>query len=123
MANHIVSAEPATREPLDAMAGAVQTAIRAARDGAADARESVAQAMPAVNRFLSRFVYTTAYSLSYGVVFPTMLLVHAVPKDNALVHGLIDGGHAAKEAVERLRSGSAMPDDSADSERNGATED
>jgi hypothetical protein len=67
----------------------------------------VDRAVPAVSRFVSRLVYTTSYSLSYGVVFPVMLVARAVPKENALVHGLVDGARAAKEMVEHWQGGGA----------------
>lgn len=104
--NHVVGAsEP---DPLKSVADAMETAVQAARHGAADARAAVDRAIPAVSQFVSRFVYTTSYSLSYGVVFPVMLLARAVPKDNALVHGLVDGAQAAKDMVEDWRGAPAV---------------
>ena len=55
--------------------------------------------MPAISDFVGRLVYTTCYAVSYGVVFPTVFVIQAVPKDNALVHGLVDGAHAARDAI------------------------
>jgi hypothetical protein len=81
----------------------METAVRAARDGAADARAAVDRAIPAISQFVSRFVYTTSYSVSYGVVFPVMLLARAIPRDNALVHGLVDGARAATDMVDDWR--------------------
>jgi hypothetical protein len=94
-------------DPLRAAADAMATAVQAARDGAEDARQSVEKFLPAANRFVNRFVYTTCYTMSYGVVFPTMLMVRSIPKDNAIVHGLTDGGLAARDAVVRMREKSA----------------
>jgi hypothetical protein len=48
---------------------------------------------------LGRITYATAYAITYTIVFPLALVARAVPKDNALVHGLIDGAHAAREFV------------------------
>jgi hypothetical protein len=48
---------------------------------------------------MSRLVYTTSYAVSFGVVFPTLFVVQALPKDNALIHGLVDGAHAAQDAL------------------------
>ena len=87
-------------DPLKSVADAMETAVQAARDGASDARAAVDRAIPAISQFVSRFVYTTSYSISYGVVFPAMLIARAVPKDNALVHGLVDGARAAREMAE-----------------------
>jgi hypothetical protein len=94
--------------PSEAAAGTMDTAVRAARDGAADARAAVDRALPAISRFVSRFVYTTSYSLSYGFVFPTMLLVRVIPKDNALVHGLVDGAQAATDLVDDWQAGRSV---------------
>ena len=105
--NHIAGAPEA--DPLKSVADAMETAVQAARDGAADAKAAVDRAIPAISQFVSRFVYTTSYSLSYGFVFPAMLLVRAVPKDNALVHGLVDGVQAAKDMVEDWKGGQASP--------------
>ncbi len=90
----------AETDPAKSVSSAMETAMQAARDGAADAREAVDRAIPAISRFVSRFVYSTSYSVSYGVVFPVMLLARAVPKDNAFVHGLIDGAQAARDMVD-----------------------
>lgn len=106
MADHGV-VEASETDPLKSVADAMETAVQAARDGAADARAAVDRAIPAISEFVSRFVYTTSYSISYGVVFPTMLLARAIPKDNALVHGLVDGAQAAKDMVEDWQGGRA----------------
>jgi hypothetical protein len=89
-----------TTDPAQSVSNAMETAIQAAREGAADARAAVDRALPVISEFVSRFVYTTSYSISYGVVFPAMLLARAVPKDNALVHGLVDGARAATDMVD-----------------------
>jgi hypothetical protein len=90
-------------DPLKTVADAMEHAVQAAREGAADARAKVDEALPAVNRFMSRFVYTTCYTLSYGVVFPTVLVARSIPKDNAFVHGFVDGAHAAVDMVDEMR--------------------
>ena len=58
-------------------------------------RARASEIMPARRTFLGRTIYSTSYAVSYGVVFPTMLVVRAMPKDNALFHGLADGAEAA----------------------------
>jgi hypothetical protein len=90
-------------DPLKTVADAMEHAVQAAKDGALDAKAKVDQALPAVNRFASRFVYTTCYTISYGVVFPSVLLARSVPKDNPIVHGLVDGAHAAVDMVEEMK--------------------
>jgi hypothetical protein len=94
------------REPLDASAGTLEIVSRAARDGAADAREAATRAWSATSLFFSRFVYTACYTVSYGVVFPTMLAAHSIPKNNAAVRGLIDGAQAAIQRADEVRTSS-----------------
>ncbi len=66
-------------------------------DGTHETQLSVGAVFPATGRFLSRIIYNTSYAVSFGVTLPVMMVVHVVPKENALVHGLIDGGRAARD--------------------------
>jgi hypothetical protein len=91
-----------TQDPLETSAGALDLVTKAARDGAADASEAAARTWDATSRFASRLVYITCYSLSYGVVFPAMLLARAIPRNNEAVRGLIDGAQAAIHKVDEL---------------------
>jgi hypothetical protein len=84
-------------------AGPLETIAKAARDGAADAREMANRVWANSSLFLCRFVYTTSYTLSYGVVFPASLLARTIPKDNAAVRGLIDGARAAADKVHQMK--------------------
>ena len=73
------------------------------------------KALPAASRFLSRFVYTTSYTFSYGVVFPAVLIAKSIPSNNAIVHGFIDGARAATDTVDQWKSsrvGSSLIDSS-----------
>ena len=79
-------------DPLKAVADAMEAAVEAAKEGAADAREIGRADAPGRGTGCSRtFAYKTCYAISYGVVFPSVLLARSVPQDNALVHGLVDG--------------------------------
>ena len=89
------------------MAGTLQVVRQAARDGASDAQEAAARTWETTSLFVSRLVYTTCYTVSYGVIFPAALIARAIPRDNVAVQGLIDGAHAAKQKVEQLQ-GSSM---------------
>jgi hypothetical protein len=91
--------ETPAADPLRSAADAMALALQAAREGASDAQERVNQMMPAVGGFVSRLTYTTCYAVSYGVVFPSLLVARAVPKDNAIVNGLVDGARAARDAI------------------------
>jgi len=94
-------------DPLRAVADAMDAAVQAAKDGAEHARTRATDALPAASQFLSQAVYKASYSVSFGVVFPAMLVARWLPKDNAVVHGLIDGAQAAIEMVDEMRSRSA----------------
>jgi hypothetical protein len=76
--------------------------LRAARRGAADAREAAARIWPATGSFVSRLVYTTCYATAYGVAFPAILLARSVPANNAAAQGFFDGTAAARQKVEEL---------------------
>jgi hypothetical protein len=110
MSDEATSIETPSADPLRSAADAMAVALQAARDGAADAQERVSQMMPAVGGFVSRLTYTTCYAVSYGVVFPTLLVARAVPKDNAIVNGLVDGARAARDAIEARQSEPATAD-------------
>jgi hypothetical protein len=52
-------------------------------------------------RFLSKLVYTTGYGVSFGFVFPSVLVARMVPKENALVRGMIAGGTDAAARAQQ----------------------
>ena len=54
---------------------------------------------PATGRTISRMIYGTCYYFSFGIAFPTLLVVGWLPKNNPVYHGLVDGGRAANDAV------------------------
>jgi hypothetical protein len=107
MSDEAVTKETRSTDPLRSAADAMSMALQAAKDGAADAQERVSDMMPAIGGFLSRLTHTTCYAVSYGVVFPTLLVARAVPKDNAIVNGLVDGARAARDALDSRRPGTA----------------
>ena len=97
------AAKASSRDPLKTVADALDTAVKAAKDGATDARATAGKALPAAGRFLSRFVYTTSYTFSYGVVFPAVMIAKSIPANNAVVHGFVDGARAASDMVDQLK--------------------
>jgi hypothetical protein len=97
-------------DPLKAVADAMDAAVKAAKEGAEDARTTAAEALPAAGQMLSRLAYNTCYAISYGVVFPTVLAVRAIPTNNAVVHGFIDGAHAAVDMVHEMKPKPVPPD-------------
>ena len=101
MAKSVAAKKPT--DPLKTVAAALDTAVKAAKDGAADARATAGKAIPAAGRFLSRFVYTTSYTFSYGIVFPAVLIAKSIPTNNAVVHGFVDGARAASDTVDQMK--------------------
>jgi len=102
MARHL-AAKASSHDPVNSVAGAWDIALRAAKNGAADAKETAGKALPAAGRLLSQLVYNTSYSLSYGVVFPTVLIAKSIPANNAVVNGFVDGARAANDWVDELK--------------------
>jgi hypothetical protein len=92
----------ATPNSVQAPGSAMDLVLRAARDGASDASEAAAKFWSQAGTVLSRAVYVTAYTISYGVVFPVALVARSVPQDNAAVRGLIEGAHAAGQKVDAI---------------------
>jgi hypothetical protein len=76
--------------------------------GASEIQTRVSEALPATSRFLGRAVYKTSYALSFGMVFPVMMVVRVMPKNNAMVHGLVDGAMAARDRVHEWRGESIV---------------
>ena len=72
--------------------------------GASDAKIMANKFIPISGNIISKSVYGVCYGLSYGLVFPTMLLVSILPTNNAFCHGLADGARAANDSVSRLRA-------------------
>ena len=92
MAEQAQTTSPETSE-------ASQITGKAVEDAMASGSQGTSETIPANRNFVSRAIYSTSYAVSYGVVFPTMLIVRAMPKDNALYHGLVDGAEAARKRV------------------------
>ncbi len=89
-------------DPFVAVADAMQSAADSMTHGAAAARDAAVEAMPSIGQFANRFIYSTCYTLSYGVVFPLALVALSVPQNNPLVHGLVDGSRAARNKVDEM---------------------
>jgi len=91
-------------DPLRIVADALDTAVQTTKEGVEKARTTASDAIPAVGQFLSQAAYKTCYGISFGVVYPTMLIVSLIPKNNAAVHGFIDGAHAAMDSMNEMKS-------------------
>jgi hypothetical protein len=97
-------------DPLKAVADAMDAAVQAVKEGAESAKLTAADAWPAASQFLSRAVYKTSYAVSYGLVFPAALISRSIPRNNAFVHGLVDGARAASDAVRSTGDAPADPE-------------
>jgi hypothetical protein len=104
------SATSAGTDPLKAVADAMDAAVRAAKEGAEDARTTAVEALPAAGQMLSRLIYNTCYAVSYGIVFPTVFVARSIPANNAAVHGFVDGAHAAVDMVREMKQKSSAAD-------------
>jgi hypothetical protein len=92
----------ASADSLGEVHGAMDLAVRAARQGAADASEAAARAWSATGLVAAKFAYRASYTLSFGVVFPVAFVARAIPRDNAAIRGLVEGARAASRGVDRL---------------------
>ena len=54
---------------------------------------------------LYRAVYRVGYCLSFGIMLPTLLIVRAIPLNNAFGDGLCDGALAAKDTSAAAYAG------------------
>jgi hypothetical protein len=97
------AAKVTSLDPLKIVADAMDKAFKAAKGGTTDAKAAAGRALPAAGRFLSRFVYTTSYTFSYGFVFPAVLIARSIPANNAVVHGFVDGARAASDTVDQWK--------------------
>jgi len=86
----------------ESVSGTLDVISDAAKRGAEDASAAASRTLKSAAQFANRFVYTTCYTISYGVVFPTMLLVRSIPRDNAAVRGVIDGADDARAKADEV---------------------
>ena len=92
--------DTAINDPLHSVADALDAAVErgAGRNGGRKG-EGIRLHCRLIASSLSGLTYKTCYAVSYGIVFPTILVVRAIPKENAVVQGVIDGARAAIELV------------------------
>lgn len=58
-------------------------------------------------KFAQKLVYSSCYTLSFGICFPVFLACRYIPKNNSLVQGIIEGGSAASRDVDAWLARSA----------------
>ncbi len=63
--------------------------------------------MPVAGEYVSHFVYSSFYYLSYGVVFPTLLVTYFIPGCSPIANGLVDGATAANDVILEMKEKAA----------------
>ncbi|HKM63237.1 MAG TPA: hypothetical protein VJY39_12190 [Acidisphaera sp.] len=93
------AATPSDEGVMKSVADGMRDAAATATEHAAKVRAAVEDAGPKALRAVSRATYTTAYTISYGFVYASVFIARSLPQDNAFMHGLHDGGVAARDAL------------------------
>jgi hypothetical protein len=107
MAESTAAAGLDSSDPLKSVADALETAFQAVKDGSTDATAAAENAIPAATRFFAHLVYTTSYTVTFGVVFPSMMIAKSIPADNVIIRGFTDGAHDAIEKIDGLKAPNA----------------
>jgi hypothetical protein len=63
------------------------------------ARQGLLKVSPTFGSAVSDATYTSAYVVSYGVVYASVFIAQLLPQEYALIQGLYDGGAAARNAL------------------------
>ena len=79
-------------------------AVKTVKDGTSDAKLTAQKMLPVAGRFLSRFVNTTSYAVSYGVVLQAVLIAKTIPAHELIVHGFVDGAQSANDMVAQMKN-------------------
>lgn len=94
----------ADTDPLSSIGDAMRAAAHNASEDASRARERISAASMGVTQSISRFTYTSSYMVSYGLVYAAVFIARAIPQDNPVVAGFVDGGRAAIEALNEAKA-------------------
>ena len=73
------------------------------KEGAADAKESATNLLPDSEHFLSQLAYRTCYAISYGIVFPSVLVGTVDPAEQRAGSRPDQRAHAARDMVEEMK--------------------
>jgi hypothetical protein len=82
-------------DPLSELADAVDTAAETVAAGPQEAKIGSAARGPAADS-LAHYVYTGSYLLTFGVMFPTLMVARSISSNNPAVRGDADGARAAR---------------------------
>ena len=87
----------------------VWAVMEAGRAGAADASCAARGFLPAVSQAVGRGAHVTGFTIGYAVSFPACLVARLVPRSNAIVYGLTDGGRAGIDLARTTTQREAEP--------------
>jgi len=99
MSSAVLVADDPVTDSLRAVATAMTNAANDLSEGERESEAAVQSDVPAAQGVVARFVYSTFYCTSYGVVFPTMFVAGVIPGMGPVARGVADGARAASEAV------------------------
>jgi len=97
------SPEPVT-ESLKSVAAALTNAVETGSDADEKGGAILETTAPDATNPISKFVYSTFYYTSYGIVFPTVFVLNVVPGLGPVARGLADGARAAGDAIEERKT-------------------
>lgn len=92
--------DPSSQSFLNNVADAMDAAADRMELAVVGSTESAGTRANWAANFPQKLVYSSCYSLSFGVCFPVFLAARYVPKDNAFVKGIIAGSSAASADVD-----------------------
>ena len=94
-----------SNDPLRSVADALDAAVQGAKGGVEDLRVTASGCITGCSTVSSPGSLTRPATLSpTESSFPRSLVARAIPKENAAVHGLIDGARAAIDMVKEMRA-------------------
>ena len=105
----------ASSQGVDGLASlsSVWAVMEAARAGAADARSAAEGFLPAASKAITSGVHATGFAIGFAVSFPACMVARVVPRNNAIVYGLSDGGLAgldlARSTVQSVATATPAP--------------
>jgi hypothetical protein len=96
---------PATTVPMHGEATddqVTESAARAMRDAVDSASQHAKNTIDEAGIIpsVSRFTYTGAYAISFGIVYAAVFVTQFLPQDNPVMHGFSDGARAAVDSLK-----------------------
>jgi hypothetical protein len=104
MSTAVLESPERVTESLKDVAAAMTKAAEANGDADENGGAILEATAPDATNPISRFVYSTFYYTSYGIVFPTVFVLNVVPGLGPVARGLADGANAANAAIEERKA-------------------